>query len=180
MQPLLIPSHIWTDISMNFIVGLPKASKKTVSKVMVDCLLKATHFRASTHPFTPFSISQAFVDNIFKLHSIPTSIVSNRDPTFTNKFWQELFKPHGTQLNMNTTYHPWTDGQKKVVNNFLETYLRCFALKGGTRGHNGFPWLNGGTIPFMMELPKWHHMKQFMAKNPHLWHPMYQEHPSFM
>jgi hypothetical protein len=67
------------------------------------------------------------MDWVFKLHGMPHSIVLDRGPTFTNNFWQELFKLQGTQLHVNTTYHPHTDGQAEVVNKCLETCLRCFA-----------------------------------------------------
>jgi hypothetical protein len=69
------------------------------------------------------------MDQFFKLHGMPHSIVSDRDPTFTNNFWQELFKLQGTQLHLSTTYHPQTDGQNEVVNKCLETYSRCFSLE---------------------------------------------------
>ena len=77
---------------------------------------------------------------------MPTSIVSNRDPTFTSKFWQELFKLEGTQLNMITSYHPQIDGQMEVVTKFLETYLHCFALQKQHEWFQCFPlaewWYN--------------------------------------
>jgi transposase InsO family protein len=57
------------------------------------------------------------------------SIVYDRDPTFTSNFWQELFKLQGSQLHLNSTYHPQTNGQMEVVNKCLERYLRCFASK---------------------------------------------------
>jgi len=123
LQLLLIPTQIWTDIFMDFIVGLPKAGKKSIIMVVVDRLSKYCHFCALSHPFTPSSIAQVFMDHIFKLHRMPNSIVSDRDPTFTRKFWQELFRVQGTQLNMRISYHPQTDDQTKVVNKFLETYL---------------------------------------------------------
>jgi hypothetical protein len=120
---------IWGDISMDFIVGLPKLGNKSIIMVVIDCLSKYAHFCALQHPFIAAIVDQIFMDNIFKLHGMPNSIFFDRDPTFTSNFWQELFKLQGTQLHLNTTYHPHMDGQTKVVNKCLETYLRCFASK---------------------------------------------------
>jgi hypothetical protein len=127
LQPLSIPPAIWRDISMDFIVGLPKSVNKSVIMVVVDHPSKYAHLCALQHPFTTSTVAQLFMDQVFKLHGMPHSIVSNRDPTFTNNFWQELFKLQGTQFHLITTYHPQTDGQIEVVNMCLETYLRCFA-----------------------------------------------------
>jgi transposase InsO family protein len=104
---------------MDFIMGLPKAGNKSFIMVVVDCLSKYAHFCALDHPFTPLSMAHAFMDQVFKIHGIPTSIVSDRDPTFTSKFWHELFKLQGTQLNMSTAYHSQIDGQMEVVNKCL-------------------------------------------------------------
>jgi hypothetical protein len=88
LQPLLIPPVIWTDISMEFIIGLPKSSNKSVIMVVFDRLSKHSHFCSLQIFFISSTVSQIFMDNIFKLHGMPHSIVSDRDPTFTNKFWQ--------------------------------------------------------------------------------------------
>jgi hypothetical protein len=112
---------------MYFIVGLLKLGNKLVIMVVVDCLSKYAHFCALQHPFTTSIVAQLFMDQVFKLHGMPHSFVSDCNPTFTSKFWQELFKLQGTQFHLSTTYHPKIDGQTEFVNKCLETYLRCFA-----------------------------------------------------
>jgi hypothetical protein len=71
---------------MDFIVGLPRVGNKIVIMVVVDHLFKYAHFCSLPRPFTLSLVSQVLLDYIFKLHSMPTSIVSNQDPTFTRKF----------------------------------------------------------------------------------------------
>jgi hypothetical protein len=92
LQLLLIPPTIWKDISMDFITDLPKSGNKSVIMVVVDRLSKYAHLWALQHPFTASTVAQIFMDQVFKLHGMPHSIVSDRDPTFTSNFWQELFK----------------------------------------------------------------------------------------
>ena len=58
--------------------------------------------------------------DIFKLHGMPHSIVSDRDAMFTSKFWAELFKLQGIELAMSSAYYPQTDSQSEVVIRSLE------------------------------------------------------------
>jgi hypothetical protein len=88
LQPLLIPLAIWKDISMDFIMGLPKSGNKSVIMVVADRISKYAHFCSLQHPFKVATMDKIFLDNIFKLHGMPDSIVSKRDPTCTNNFWQ--------------------------------------------------------------------------------------------
>jgi hypothetical protein len=62
LQPLPIPSAIWKDISMDFIIGLPKSGNKLVIMVVVDHLSKYAHFCALHHPFTAPTVAQIFMD----------------------------------------------------------------------------------------------------------------------
>jgi hypothetical protein len=127
LQRLPIPPVIWQDISIDFIVDLPKSGNKSVIMVVVDRLSKYAHLCALQHPLTTSIVAQLCMDRVFKLHGMPHSIIFYRDPTFTSNFWQELLKLQGTQLHLSTAYHPKTNGQTEVVNKCLETYLRCFA-----------------------------------------------------
>ncbi|KAL3016347.1 hypothetical protein AAZX31_06G208600 [Glycine max] len=101
---------VWTDISMDFIGGLPKAPGKDIILVVVDRLTKYAHFFALSHPYPAKEIAELFIKEVVRLHGFPASIVFGRDKIFMCLFWKELFKKAGTQLKMSTAYHPQTDG----------------------------------------------------------------------
>ena len=91
LQPLSIPKSIFSDISMDFVEGLPTFGGKNVVMVVVDRLTKYGHFIALAHPFIVTTIATAYVDYVYRLHGNPTLIVSDCGPTFLSRFWQELF-----------------------------------------------------------------------------------------
>ena len=64
-----------------------------------------------------------FFWDVFRLHGLPKTIVSDRDSRFMGRFWKELFRLVGTNLTPSTSYHPQTDGPTEIVNNWIEGYL---------------------------------------------------------
>ena len=91
LQPLYIPCQHWKEVSIDFIIGLPKLEGKNVIMVVVDRLTKYAHFCALSHPFNTSIVATTFMDTVSKLHENPKIIVSDRDPIFTRKFWTKLF-----------------------------------------------------------------------------------------
>jgi len=158
LQPLPIPQFAWHTISLYFIEGLPKSKTFDTILVVIDKLTKYAHFICLAHPYTAITVAQAFLANIYKLHGMPSVIISDRDRVFTSAFWQELFKLTETTLNMSSSYHPQTDGQTERLNQCLETYLRCMVQSCPTKWAQWIPlaefWYNStyhsahGLTPF--------------------------------
>lgn len=69
---------------MDFIDGLPVSRHYNCLLVVVDKLTKYAHFVPLKHPYTASKVAEVFIDNIFKLHNMPLSLVSDRDPVFTS------------------------------------------------------------------------------------------------
>ena len=78
--------------------------------VVVDRLIKAAHFIPVQFTYKTVQIADIFMREIFILHGIPKTVLSDRDVKFTLVFWKALFTGFGTQINLSTAYHPQTDG----------------------------------------------------------------------
>ncbi|KAL5698643.1 hypothetical protein ACHQM5_029654 [Ranunculus cassubicifolius] len=157
LQPLSIPTLPWHDISMDFIEGLPVSENKNAIWVVVDRLSKYSHFIPLRHPFSAESLAKIFVENIFKLHGMPQSIVSDRGSVFLSKFWAKLFELLDTKLLYSTAYHPQSDGQTERVNQCLETFLRCMTSLHPTRWAKWLPlaewWYNTNFHTSLKQTP---------------------------
>ncbi|XP_022867834.1 uncharacterized protein LOC111387505 [Olea europaea var. sylvestris] len=96
--------------------------------VVVDRFSKMVHFIPYKRTTDAVKVSQLFFREIYRLHGLPTSIVSDRDTRFIGHFWRSLWKLVNTSLNFSSAYHPQTDGQTEVVNHSLGDLLRCLIV----------------------------------------------------
>ena len=114
LQSLPIPQWKWEIITMDFVVGLPHfQSGYDAIWVIVDRLTKSTQFLPMKNSDSVEKLAELYVKEIIRLHGTPVSIVSDRDPRFTSRFWPSLQRALGTKLHFSTAFHPQTDGQSE-------------------------------------------------------------------
>ncbi|KAA0037514.1 reverse transcriptase [Cucumis melo var. makuwa] len=91
LNPMSVPEWKWEHITMDFLFGLPRTSRGYDDQ-----------------------LAKLYVDRIVSQHGVPVSIVSDRDPRFTSKFWPSVQKATGTKLKFSTAFHPKTDATSLV------------------------------------------------------------------
>jgi transposase InsO family protein len=126
---------------MDFVVGLPKTPKGHDSIwVIVDRLTKVAHLLPVRTNYGVEKLARLYVDNIVKLHGVPSKIVSDRGTQFTSRFWKSLHKAMGTKLDFSSAYHPQTDGQIERVNQIIQDMLRAYVLTYGKEWEQSLPY----------------------------------------
>jgi hypothetical protein len=129
LQPLPIPEWKWEVVTMDFISKIPRTNKQHYSiMVVVDKLTKSAHFIPVKLTHKATNIDDVYMREISRLYGIPKTIVYDRDPKFTSKFWRGLFNGFGTNLNFIIAYHPKSNGQTKRVNQVIEDILRMYVM----------------------------------------------------
>ena len=109
---------------MDFVSGFPQASSgQDAIWVIIDWLTKTAHFLPIKMTYSMDQLAKLYIKEIVQLHGIPVSIVSDRDPRFTSRYWRSLQEALGTKLTFSTTFHPQTDGQTKRTIQTLEDML---------------------------------------------------------
>jgi len=134
LTPLDVPEWKWDSISMDFVTSFPNTPKgHDEIWVIVDRLTKLAHFIPININFPVSQLAEIYIREIVKLHGVPSSIVPDRDPRFTSRFWNSLQEALGSKLRLSSAYHPQTDGQLKRTIQSLEDLLRvCVLEQGGT------------------------------------------------
>jgi hypothetical protein len=108
------------------VVKLPPSNGSDSILVVVDRFSKQAHFIPTTEELSSIGQAKLYLENVWKLHGLPQSIISDRGPTFASSIMKELNEALGIKTKLSTAYHPQTDGQTERVNQEIEQYLRMF------------------------------------------------------
>jgi len=142
-MPNSIPEKPWMHILADFITKLPLAQGYDSILVVVDWLTKMVHFIPTMEKTLAEGLARLFRDNVWKLHGLPESIISDRGTQFAAGLMRELNGMLGITSKLSTAFHSQTNGQMERVNQELEQYLRMFI---DHRQEQWPKWL--GTVEF--------------------------------
>ncbi|KAI2668743.1 Transposon Ty3-I Gag-Pol polyprotein [Labeo rohita] len=162
LQPLLVPSRPWSHIALDFVTALPPSQGNTVVLTVVDRFSKAAHFIPLPKLPSAKETAVTVVDHVFRLHGLPTDVVSDRGPQFVSKFWQEFCRLLGATVSLSSGFHPQSNGQTERANQDLERTLRCMVTRNPSSwsqqlsmveyAHNSLPVSSTGLSPFECSL----------------------------
>ena len=145
LRPNEIPEKPWQHILVDFITKLPVLKGHDLILVICDRFLKMSHFVATTEKMTAEGLARLFRDNVWKLHGLPESMISDRGPQFAAGLTKELNKMLGIETKLSIAYHPETDRQTERTNQELEQYLRMYV---NHRQNNWAEWLAMAEFTF--------------------------------
>jgi transcription elongation GreA/GreB family factor len=138
LQSLEVPLWPWDDIAMDFMVGLPRSPRGCDNIcIVIDHLSKVAHFIPIRSTSSAGDLAPIYMREVVRLHSVPCTIISDRDAKFVSKLWTSLQEALGTILRMSTAFHPQIDGQSERTIRTLEDMLRSCVLswKGSWEDH---------------------------------------------
>ena len=121
-----VPEKLWTHLMVDFITKLPVVAEKDAILVVYDRLSKITHFVTTMEGTLAEGLMRLFRNNVWKLHGLPESMVSDRGPQFAAELTKELNRILGIKTKLSTMFHPQMDGQMERMNQELEQYLQFF------------------------------------------------------
>lgn len=158
LRPLPVPQRPWSDISLDFVTGLPLSEGNTVVMTVVDRFSKMVRFVPLPKLPSAKETAEALLNHVCRVFGFPRNVLSDRGPQFVAQFWRAFCQLMGATVSLTSGYHPQTNGQSERLNQDLETGLRCLASQNPASwsryvlwveyAHNTLPSASTGMSPF--------------------------------
>ncbi|KAI3376773.1 hypothetical protein L3Q82_000369 [Scortum barcoo] len=116
LQPLPVPQRPWSHLTLDFITGLPPSKGNTTVLTVVDRFSKMAHFIPLPKLPSAKETAQVMINHVFRIHGLPTDIVSDRGPQFVSVFWKEFCRLLGATVSLSSGYHLESNGQTERMN----------------------------------------------------------------
>ena len=126
LHPLPIPEERWKVVSVDFVVELPESNGYDAVMCVVESTTKRAHFISTHTTVSALGAARLYLHHVWKLHGLPSIVISDRGGQFVAQFTRELYRLLGIKIAASTAYHPQTDGQTERLNQELEQYIRLF------------------------------------------------------
>ena len=126
LHPLPIPEHPWQHVTMDFKAMPEDKYGQNMVYVVIDRLSKQVVSVPCVNTVTAEDMAKSYVQYVYRYYGPPQSIVSDRGPQFVSQFWKEFCRILGIQLKLSTAFHPQTDGQTEIMNQYMDQRLRPF------------------------------------------------------
>lgn len=126
LHPLPIPAYPWQHVTMDF-KSMPKDKfGYDAVLVVIDRLSKQAISVPCHKTVTAEQLAQLYITHVYRYYGAPESVVSDRGPQFVSRFWGEFCRILGVKLKLSTAFHPQTDGQTEIMNQYLDQRLRPY------------------------------------------------------
>jgi transposase InsO family protein len=126
LHPLLVPDRPWQHVTHDF-KSFPKDKHGyDMIYVVVDRLSKQSVCIPCHKNVTARDMARMYITHIYRWRGVPESMVSDRGPQFVSQFWDEFCNILGIKVKLSTAYHPQTDGQTEIMNQYIDQRLRPF------------------------------------------------------
>jgi len=116
----------WKSIAMDFIMDLTKSEGYDTILVVIDRLIKMSHFIPCSKDLDAWQFANLFMKEIVRLHGLPQEIITDRGTLLTSDLWKETTGKLGIERRLGTAFHPQTGGETERTNAILEQYLQAY------------------------------------------------------
>jgi len=126
LHPLPVPERPWQHLTMDFKSFSNESEGFDSIYVVIDRFSKQSITMPCNKTVTAKQMARLFINHVYRFKGAPITIVSDRGPQFVSDFWNEFCRILGIKMKLSTAFHPQTDGQTEIMNQYIDQRLRPF------------------------------------------------------